>query len=388
MAKFKQNNVELRDNQRLIFDSAKAKYMSYDGAEVYINTTLSGIDPTENYHLTTKTYVDTAITTATGSLTSDHGDLTGLLDDDHTQYLLRADFTTYSGAIVAQIPTDYYTQAQVDAKWPTWSGTIDHNTIINAHNLTTDIDHDQLTNYSADEHFTVASIDHSAISNLDYASAGHTGFASYAALTSTSGVLSSEIDSDIATHTANANAHHNRAHAITSTSDHTANNWKVWYSNGSGQVTELSLGAANTVLTSAGASSAPTFSTPVFGSQRSYGSSDTQSDTTSATAVQKLRHTTASLPSGTYHIQWGFEFHVTVGKNNGEFNARVQINDTTTIAAVGDSADWGIEDIWVAQSGFYEAALSGVQNIDIDYWDTASIGISMRRARISVWRVA
>jgi hypothetical protein len=52
---------------------------------------------------------------------------------------------------------------------------------------------------------------------------------------------------------------HTRSHAMTGTSDHTAGNWSVFYSNGSGQVTELALGAANTVLTSNGASSAPSF---------------------------------------------------------------------------------------------------------------------------------
>ena len=40
------------------------------------------------------------------------------------------------------------------------------------------------------------------------------------------------------------------------------NNWKVWYSDGSGDVTELALGASGTVLTSGGASSAPSFATP------------------------------------------------------------------------------------------------------------------------------
>jgi hypothetical protein len=58
MAKFKQNNVELRDNQKLIFDSSKNKHMSYDGSELYINNTVSGVTPTEDYHLTTKDYVD------------------------------------------------------------------------------------------------------------------------------------------------------------------------------------------------------------------------------------------------------------------------------------------------------------------------------------------
>lgn len=39
-------------------------------------------------------------------------------------------------------------------------------------------------------------------------------------------------------------------------------NWKVWYSNGSGDVTELSLGADGTYLRSNGAASAPTFDAP------------------------------------------------------------------------------------------------------------------------------
>lgn len=53
---------------------------------------------------------------------------------------------------------------------------------------------------------------------------------------------------------------HDRSHAITSSSDHTATAWRVWYSNASGVVTELALGASGTVLTSGGASAAPTFS--------------------------------------------------------------------------------------------------------------------------------
>ena len=54
---------------------------------------------------------------------------------------------------------------------------------------------------------------------------------------------------------------HDRSHAITSSSDHTATAWRVFYSNGSGVVTELALGSSGTVLTSNGASAAPTFST-------------------------------------------------------------------------------------------------------------------------------
>ncbi len=58
---------------------------------------------------------------------------------------------------------------------------------------------------------------------------------------------------------------HDRSHAVTSTSDHTATAWRVFYSNGSGNVTELALGASGTVLTSGGASAAPSFATPAGG---------------------------------------------------------------------------------------------------------------------------
>ena len=47
-------------------------------------------------------------------------------------------------------------------------------------------------------------------------------------------------------------------------------NWKVFYSNGSGAVTELSLGADNTVLTSTGASAAPEWAT-VSGMKKAQG---------------------------------------------------------------------------------------------------------------------
>ena len=63
---------------------------------------------------------------------------------------------------------------------------------------------------------------------------------------------------------------HTRSHAMTGTSDHTASNWSVFYSNGSGQVTELGLGSANTVLTSNGASSAPTFAAAASGGTKTY----------------------------------------------------------------------------------------------------------------------
>lgn len=58
---------------------------------------------------------------------------------------------------------------------------------------------------------------------------------------------------------------HPRRHAITSTRDHTGGNWKVVYTDGSGEVQELALGSDGQVLTSNGASSAPSFEAPSGG---------------------------------------------------------------------------------------------------------------------------
>jgi len=144
MAKFKQSNIEMRDGQTLILDTAKAKSLGYDGSETFINTTLSGVTPTQDYHMTTKVYVDDAITTATGSLTSDHGDLTGLDDDDHNKYPLITNFES--------------DRATIATNWTDLTDAGD--TVLHGH------DHDALTNYVAGEHFLEANIDHTSIQNI------------------------------------------------------------------------------------------------------------------------------------------------------------------------------------------------------------------------------
>jgi len=73
---------------------------------------------------------------------------------------------------------------------------------------------------------------------------------------------------------------HDRSHAITSTSDHTAGNWKVLYTNGSGQVVELGLGSSGQALLSNGASAAPS-----WGSAGSNSASDLTTGTLAAARI-------------------------------------------------------------------------------------------------------
>jgi len=86
------------------------------------------------------------------------------------------------------------------------------------------------------------------------------------------GVTTAPVSSNWAyDHNANTNAHHNRSHAITGSSDHTAGNHKVFYSNGSGVITELTLGEDGTFLKSNGVSAAPTFATASSGGVTDHG---------------------------------------------------------------------------------------------------------------------
>ncbi len=101
------------------------QYILVSGTRGFTGT-VSGIDPTEDYHLTTKQYVDDAITTATGSLTSDHGDLTGLEDDDHLQYILvdgSRGFTNTVSGVYPVVDSDLTTKEYVDDQFTTQSGT-------------------------------------------------------------------------------------------------------------------------------------------------------------------------------------------------------------------------------------------------------------------------
>ena len=256
MAKLRSNNVEIRATQKLIFNAdTSTKYMSTAGGQVYINTTLSGVAATEDYHFTRKDDVvallptdfysqaetDALITTASGDIVSQipsdfysqaqvdakdtvldtkidttSGTLQDQIDNLDTGYVTEAELTTASGDIVSQIPvnhsdlnddeatkhrlindsgegaTELWSSTKIaseittatgsltqdhsglneldyasaghtgfvsDAALATFSGTIDHDTILNNHNLTTDIDHDALTNFESNEHFTEASID-------------------------------------------------------------------------------------------------------------------------------------------------------------------------------------------------------------------------------------
>jgi hypothetical protein len=122
---------------------------------------------------------------------------------------------------------------------------------------------------------------------------------------------------------------HDRSHAITSTSDHTANNWKVWYSNGSGQVTELALGSSGTYLQSNGASSAPSFATPAGASWTMY--KQTADDSKTNNTLASSTYMTVALAATTQYTVRGVAYLLV---QNASADARFDINYSGTWTTV------------------------------------------------------
>lgn len=104
-------------------DDDHTQYVLANGTRSF-SSTVGGVTPTSDAHLTTKGYVDGEISTVSGvlqneinSIVTDHGELTGLSDDDHSQYILvdgTRGFTNTVSGVYPATPTDLATAEYVD----------------------------------------------------------------------------------------------------------------------------------------------------------------------------------------------------------------------------------------------------------------------------------
>lgn len=125
----------------------------------------------------------------------------------------------------------------------------------------------------------------------------------------------------------------------------------------------------------------------VYGSEFQQAESESESYHSYTSAQQKLRLTTGDLPSGTYRVGWHYNW--SGGSTREDFRARIQINDSTQIMYHSQEPQDSGTDQRIPASGFKYVTLSGVNNIDLDYWtedngETAYI----REARLEIWRVS
>lgn len=124
----------------------------------------------------------------------------------------------------------------------------------------------------------------------------------------------------------------------------------------------------------------------LFGSWYGYTLEEDQSSTSSTSWQQKARFSANAVPTGIYRVAWYYEWNY--DSQWRDFQARVQVDDTTTLAEqVEEPADSG-SDQWHPASGFgYVSLAEGNHYVDIDYRasDTGDVS-SIRNARIEFWR--
>ena len=123
----------------------------------------------------------------------------------------------------------------------------------------------------------------------------------------------------------------------------------------------------------------------VFGSEFDKAEDSSESQTSSASYVHKLRLTTSSLPNGTYRI--GVRYRWRKDQTNQDYKGRAQLNDSTTLFEhVQEPKDAGSDQRnWFYWSGY--EILSGVNNIDIDFAGSGAQPNYVADALIELWRV-
>jgi len=95
MARFEQGHVKLTSG-KIVYLAANE--IGHDGTDFTFSTTISGVDPTQNYHLTTKLYVDT---NTIGSLVDDTSpQLGGDLDTNGHDILFGSDTISGTGTMI------------------------------------------------------------------------------------------------------------------------------------------------------------------------------------------------------------------------------------------------------------------------------------------------
>ena len=121
--------------------------------------------------------------------------------------------------------------------------------------------------------------------------------------------------------------------------------------------------------------------TVVFGDGYAVAEETSTTTTTSTEYQQKVQLNLIDVLAGNYKISWSYEC---LGSNQGQFMARVQVDDTDTIFSVDE--DLRPSTGWRPSSGFGTVTLdAGNHTIDLDYCTSQTRGVSqIRRARLEI----
>lgn len=279
--------------------SGEGIYYQKTGVDLEFKSLIGG----ENITLTS---TSSGVTISGGAGVIDHGGLTGLADDDHTQYHnnTRGDARYYTKTLIDTwrnsttqtemgyvhgVTSDIQTQLNtkgtmsdlIDDTTPQLGGNLDvngkkitalYNVIIesglslflnlnsNYNNAMIISDGDVYSGGSPMMRFDTTNGSEQIVVSKPFGLTYGTTITEFSTDTTLAGNSDNAVPTEKAVKTyVDGTVGHTRLHAMTDVLDHSAGNWKLFASNGSGQVTELALGAGDTYLRSNGTAAAPSF---------------------------------------------------------------------------------------------------------------------------------
>lgn len=124
---------------------------------------------------------------------------------------------------------------------------------------------------------------------------------------------------------------------------------------------------------------------PALGVVIEYSGDDTETNTTSTSYVEKLRHTYTASGANDYLVEWSAEVRTTLAKTCAKL--RIQSDDTTTHNEVVFQAVPDAVDGWMLETGLFvlQSPASGPHDVDVDFsTSTAAEMVFVRNVRIIV----
>jgi len=126
--------------------------------------------------------------------------------------------------------------------------------------------------------------------------------------------------------------------------------------------------------------------TSTFGSEYNYAESLTESSTTSNSPVNKLTLSLTSLPSGTYRLNWSYNW--SGASTSVDFRAEIELDSTQIMYHSQEPKDSGT-DQQIPASGFIpNLNLNGNHTVDLNFWEEGGSTAYIRDARLELWRIS
>lgn len=396
MAKFSQKDIFFKDDDMAVFGTDRDSKLFWDNTldDLRLTTTISGVDPIEDYHLATMRYVDTIVSDI-GDVYFDAYDSTGgtVITTSWTNVPLTVErikssvfsHDSSSPEVIINKAGTYIVIARVTTTINTGTNRSDSSmqivkdigtgyvvvpgTTAVMYNRTLNVGENTGTvivvlELNADDRIKIQAKRDNGTSTLDLLVGG-----SSLVIFSTVGPKGED----------GADGAPGSGSSIT---------LKKEYTTVSGSPFSILNFTGSSIINieDEGGSQAEIYIEPVFGSWYGWGIDDSQSSTNSTSWQTKITYTSSTIPDGYYRIGYSFEWRRNTTRN--DFKGRVLLDGTTTIMNINIEAKDA--NSWHIASGHSIVNLTNnTHTVSIQYsGETTGNTSYIRRAHIEFWRIS